>query len=186
LPEQPADWQTNLARLAIDQGADVVIGHHPTQLQGTEVYKGRPIAYSLGDVLFDDAQGESPEASAVLQVSLGDRQMKVNLLPITMRNGRPEQAIGPEAEAILAKIQAASQAFPTPMAPSLVLDLQPQNGPPLTRQTATLQRAMAPLSKRGVPAEYRPRQPLSPQEEWPNGEPVKGMEGEVPVRFKFG
>jgi poly-gamma-glutamate capsule biosynthesis protein CapA/YwtB (metallophosphatase superfamily) len=180
LPEQPADWQTNLARLAIDQGADVVIGHHPTQLQGTEVYKGRPIAYSLGDVLFDDAQGESPEASAVLQVSLGDRQMKVNLLPITMRNGRPEQAIGPEAEAILAKIQAASQAFPTPMAPSLVLDLQPQTAP-TNPADGNFTEGDGPFIQEGVPAEYRPRQPLSPQEEWPNGEPVKGMEGEVPV-----
>lgn len=134
LPEQPADWQTNLARLAIDQGADVVVGHHPTQLQGTEVYKGRPIAYSLGDVLFTDAEAgeegaETPAASVVLQVSLGDRQMKVDLLPVTVKQGRPQQAIGPEAEAILAKIQAASQEFPEPMAPSMVLEVRPEMSP---------------------------------------------------------
>ena len=176
LPEQPADWQTNLARLAIDQGADVVIGHHPTQLQGTEVYKGRPIAYSLGDVRFDDAPGDAPEASAVLQVSLGDRQIKVDLLPVTVKHGRPQQAIGPEAEAILAKIQAASQEFPTPMAPSLVLDIQPQADPVDSMGND------GSFTDGGAPGDaVEPRRQLSPREGGSGDEPAQKMEVESPV-----
>jgi poly-gamma-glutamate synthesis protein (capsule biosynthesis protein) len=125
LPDTPADWQTNLARMAIDQGADVVVGHHPTQVQGTEVYRGRPIAYSLGDFIFGEVPPEGPEASAVLQIALGDRQMKVDLLPVRVSNGRPQQVDGPEADAILQEIWEASQTFPEPMKPSMVLDLQP-------------------------------------------------------------
>ncbi|MEM0982101.1 MAG: CapA family protein, partial [Cyanobacteria bacterium P01_H01_bin.58] len=125
IPEKPAEFQTNLARMAIDQGADLVIGHHPTQLQGAEIYKGRPIAYSLGDFVF----GKTPKAvnaeSAVLQVALRDRQMKVDLIPVQVTAGQPQQVSQAEADTILAKVQTASQDFATPMPTSIVLDVQP-------------------------------------------------------------
>ena len=41
-----------LAHLAIDEGADVVVGHHPHVLQGIDTYKGKTIAYSLGNFCF--------------------------------------------------------------------------------------------------------------------------------------
>jgi D-alanyl-D-alanine dipeptidase len=44
--------QQELARLAIDSGADLVIGHHPHVLQPIEVYRGKYIAYSLGNFCF--------------------------------------------------------------------------------------------------------------------------------------
>jgi poly-gamma-glutamate synthesis protein (capsule biosynthesis protein) len=50
--EEPADFLPKLARDAIDAGADQFIGHGPHQLRGVEVYKGRPIFYSLGDFVF--------------------------------------------------------------------------------------------------------------------------------------
>ncbi len=129
LSAEPADWQTNLARLAIDQGADVVVGHHPQQLQGTEIYRGRPIAYSLGDFVFGQSGDEMSDETAVLKVSLGDRQMKVELLPIVVRAGQPHQAVGAEADAILQKIRAVSQPFPVPMEPVMVLDIHPDERP---------------------------------------------------------
>ena len=42
LTKEPNFKQTNLARMAIDQGADVVVGYHPNMIQGAEVYKGSP------------------------------------------------------------------------------------------------------------------------------------------------
>ncbi|HXG23747.1 MAG TPA: CapA family protein, partial [Chthonomonadales bacterium] len=42
-----------IARAAIDAGADMVIGHHPHVVQDTEIYKGKPIFYSLGNFVFD-------------------------------------------------------------------------------------------------------------------------------------
>lgn len=156
LPEQPADWQTNLAHLAIDQGADVVVGHHPTQLQGAEIYQGRPIAYSLGNFIFDrntpgNADPSASGASVVLQVSLGDRQMKVDMIPVQVRQGRPYQVEGPEAEAIWREVYTASQDFPEPMAPSLILDTRsPQER---LEEAATTESAPGEFIEPSVPAE---------------------------------
>ena len=48
----PDSNQTTLGRIAIDEGADLVCGHHPHVLQGIETYKGRNIVYSLGNFCF--------------------------------------------------------------------------------------------------------------------------------------
>jgi poly-gamma-glutamate synthesis protein (capsule biosynthesis protein) len=48
--------QKQLARLCIDAGADVVVGTHPHVLQGFEYYRGKLIAYSLGNFVFTDAR----------------------------------------------------------------------------------------------------------------------------------
>ncbi|MEO1208696.1 MAG: CapA family protein [Cyanobacteria bacterium J06638_20] len=133
IPEKPAEFQTNLARMAIDQGADLVIGHHPTQLQGAEIYKGRPIAYSLGDFVFGKAPQAATTESAVLQVALRDRQMKVDLIPVQVTDGQPQQVSQTEADTILAKVQTASQDFTTPMPTSIVLDVRPT---PLSEPTS--------------------------------------------------
>ncbi|MEM9003793.1 MAG: CapA family protein [Cyanobacteria bacterium P01_F01_bin.86] len=125
IPEKAADFQTNLARLAVDKGADLVVGHHPTQLQGAEIYKGRPIAYSLGDFVFGKLTEETTAASAMLQVSLSDRQMKVDLIPVKVEAGQPQRVQGTEAANILNKIRTASQDFESPMDTSVVLDARP-------------------------------------------------------------
>lgn len=48
---QPAPNQVRLGRMFIDQGADLVIGAHPHVLQPSELYKGKPILYSLGNLI---------------------------------------------------------------------------------------------------------------------------------------
>ena len=45
--------QEELAHGAIDSGADMVIGHHPHVIEDVEVYKDKPIVYSLGNFIFD-------------------------------------------------------------------------------------------------------------------------------------
>jgi poly-gamma-glutamate capsule biosynthesis protein CapA/YwtB (metallophosphatase superfamily) len=47
------DHERRIARLAIDSGADLVLGHHQHMLRGFEFYKGRPIYYGLGHYVFD-------------------------------------------------------------------------------------------------------------------------------------
>jgi capsule synthesis protein PGA_cap len=49
---EPAAHITEAAHLLIDAGADAILGHGPHRLQGVEVYKGRPIIYSLGNLFF--------------------------------------------------------------------------------------------------------------------------------------
>ncbi|WP_246469747.1 CapA family protein [Cohnella nanjingensis] len=50
--DRPIDVQTNVGHTLIDAGADLVIGSHPHVLQGFEAYKGKWIAYSLGNFVF--------------------------------------------------------------------------------------------------------------------------------------
>ncbi|TIM47366.1 CapA family protein [Mesorhizobium sp.] len=52
--QQPPDYEQSLARKMIDQGADAYVGHGPHQLRGIEIYKGRPVLYSLGNFFYDD------------------------------------------------------------------------------------------------------------------------------------
>jgi len=49
VPSTLADYQIEVAHAAIDAGADAILGHHPHLLKGIEMYRGRPIFYSLGN-----------------------------------------------------------------------------------------------------------------------------------------
>jgi poly-gamma-glutamate capsule biosynthesis protein CapA/YwtB (metallophosphatase superfamily) len=53
-PAEPADFLPVFARAMVDAGADVFVGHGPHVLRGIEIYKGKPIFYSLGDFLFEN------------------------------------------------------------------------------------------------------------------------------------
>ena len=68
----PDSSQRKAARMAIDAGADLVIGHHPHVVQDVEYYRGGVIAYSLGNFLFD-AGGRGQRKSAILEVTLDGR-----------------------------------------------------------------------------------------------------------------
>jgi poly-gamma-glutamate synthesis protein (capsule biosynthesis protein) len=50
----PADFLVEFAHAMIDAGADVLVGHGPHVLKGIELYKGKPIFYSLGDFIFQN------------------------------------------------------------------------------------------------------------------------------------
>lgn len=49
--EEPASFTREFARRMIDEGADLVAGHGPHLLRGMEVYRGKPIFYSLGNFI---------------------------------------------------------------------------------------------------------------------------------------
>lgn len=52
--DQPADFLVEFSRKCIDEGAHGVIGHGPHIVRGVEIYKGRPIFYSLGNFIFQN------------------------------------------------------------------------------------------------------------------------------------
>jgi len=52
--DNPLDTQKELAHKLMDNGADIIIGHHPHVLQGIERYKNGYIAYSLGNFIFNN------------------------------------------------------------------------------------------------------------------------------------
>lgn len=53
--------QENIAHTLVDNGAAIIIGHHPHVVQDSETYKGVPIYYSLGNFIFDQPFPETLE-----------------------------------------------------------------------------------------------------------------------------
>ncbi|MET4121628.1 poly-gamma-glutamate capsule biosynthesis protein CapA/YwtB (metallophosphatase superfamily) [Bradyrhizobium sp. JR1.5] len=81
--QEPPDYEQSFARRLIDAGADAYIGHGPHQLRGIEIYKGRPILYSLGNFIMDDlrtpvgadmfeAYGNNPQLDTDAEVTLNE------------------------------------------------------------------------------------------------------------------
>jgi len=64
------DRQRELARLMIDAGADAVVGTHPHVVQDTELYKGKPIVYSLGNFIFDGFDDADNNTAWVLRLQV--------------------------------------------------------------------------------------------------------------------
>lgn len=79
----PEEYQRNLATQYIDAGADAVIGCHPHVMQGFEYYKGKPIAYSLGNYWFNSSTKES----GLLKLYLNpDDTVKMQILPVKTKD----------------------------------------------------------------------------------------------------
>ena len=121
---QPSAWQRSLAYEAIDAGADLVVGYHPNHIQGGEIYHDRAIAYSLGDFVFDQSPLQDHDTAA-LRVSLRNQQMKVEFLPIVIRDSKLQMATGDRGAAILKTIRDASKNFEQPMRFPTVLRAKP-------------------------------------------------------------
>jgi poly-gamma-glutamate synthesis protein (capsule biosynthesis protein) len=103
----PAPHQ-KLARALIDAGANGVLGHHPHVLQPVEVYKGAPILFSMGNLVFDQ-RGVSRRRTALFDLSWRRNQLNewqlngLVMTPVMLRGGGtgPTYATSTEGEAIL-------------------------------------------------------------------------------------
>lgn len=130
LAKYPGDWQIELARFTVDQGADLVVGHHPHVLQGAEVYKGRPIVYSLGNFIFG-GNSVSDYDTAALKVALKDEQMRVEFLPVQVRGFQARVVNGQSGQQILSQITSVSDIFQQPMTSSMTLNVKTNQAIPL-------------------------------------------------------
>jgi D-alanyl-D-alanine carboxypeptidase/poly-gamma-glutamate capsule biosynthesis protein CapA/YwtB (metallophosphatase superfamily) len=71
--QEHTDHQAELAHKAINAGATLVIGHHPHVPQAIETYKGGLIAYSLGNLIFDQGFSKETMQGLLLQVTFDAR-----------------------------------------------------------------------------------------------------------------
>lgn len=67
--------QQEFARLAIDSGADLIIGHHPHWVQEIEEYKGVPIFYSLGNFVFDQMWSQKTREGIIANITIKDNKV---------------------------------------------------------------------------------------------------------------
>lgn len=85
----PNQDQEKIAHELIDYGADVVVGAHPHVPQGIEMYKGKPIFYSLGDFIFD-LQAENTLDNYFVEIDLVGDQGYCTVYPVHLTNYLPE------------------------------------------------------------------------------------------------
>ena len=78
---KPSAMQQFLSRIAIDVGADLVIGHHPHVVQPVEQYKHGFIAYSLGNFIFDQGFSKETMEGMVLKVLVQEKKI-TSVIPL--------------------------------------------------------------------------------------------------------
>ena len=117
----PDENQVTLAHLAIDEGADVVVGHHPHVVQGIDEYKGKMIAYSLGNFCFGGNTHPTEMDTFIFQQKFildGKRNItgsEYKVIPCrvssetTYNNYQPTPLVGEEAKETMDKIEERSQ-----------------------------------------------------------------------------
>lgn len=71
VPEEPGEFLRAFAHRMIDDGADVVVGHGPHFLRGIELHRGKPIFYSLGNVVSQIELASRIPAEDYAQVATG-------------------------------------------------------------------------------------------------------------------
>lgn len=113
----PNDNQKNLAHSAIDNGADLVLGHHPHVLQGIEKYKGKNIVYSLGNFCFGGNSNPSDKDTMIFQQTFTIENGQLveddvtNIIPCSVssdpgyNNYQPTPLEGSEKDRVMQKIQ---------------------------------------------------------------------------------
>ena len=127
---RPADYMTPLFHALIDAGADTVVRHGPHALLGVEIYKGRPIFYGMGSLMFQVGDKNRQFRGFTLPATWYDGAVAVSdfehgqvatirLYPFVQNlederlQGTPKSPSHDDAQRILKRIQAASTQFGT-------------------------------------------------------------------------
>ncbi|MBU1874461.1 CapA family protein [bacterium] len=80
----PSEEDREKAHFAVDCGADIVIGHHPHVVQPFEMYKNRPIFYSIGNFAF--GSGNSKAESIMLAIIFQETYTELTIFPAYIKN----------------------------------------------------------------------------------------------------
>lgn len=110
---RPNKEQMRLARLCIDSGADLVIGHHPHVIQSIEKYRGKFILYSLGNFVFDQHKPEQRESILFACTFRKGKVESPHVVPVIIpdRMYSPELAGCTDSIRITDRIKALSEGF---------------------------------------------------------------------------
>jgi hypothetical protein len=101
---RPDPAQRDAAQVMLDAGADLVIGHHPHVVQGTEVRSAGFVAYSLGNLLFDQGQADTRQGLALRAFFDREGLRAVQAVPL-WAGPHPRLMAPQEAAALLPRIE---------------------------------------------------------------------------------
>lgn len=119
----PNATQKSIAHYAVQQGADLVLGHHPHVLQGIEKYKGVYICYSLGNFCFGGNSNPADKNTMIVQKTLTfhngklkkDKALKVIPCSISghscYNDYQPQVLSDAKKKSVMAKVNAYSKPF---------------------------------------------------------------------------
>ncbi|MEK7803558.1 MAG: CapA family protein, partial [Deltaproteobacteria bacterium] len=114
LARYPKEYQIRLAHLAIDNGADLVVGHHPHVIQGVERYKDGIVFYSLGNFAFGSFSQASEGIMAIVKLSKG-KIISAEIIPLNVNNKevlfQPKPLQGEGAVSVIDDIRDISSRF---------------------------------------------------------------------------
>lgn len=111
----PSPDQIRIGRKLVEAGADIILGGHPHVTQSFEIYKNRPIIYSLGNFIFDQTFIPTTRESFIAEITISDSPdlMNVNIIPIIINNRdyHPQIVNSPQKDAFLKSVGTIRNAF---------------------------------------------------------------------------
>jgi len=120
----PNEIQIGLGHFVIDQGADLVFGHHPHVIQGIEKYQGKYIVYSLGNFLYGGHKNPTDKDTFIFQQTFYFQENgrllaaeKFNIIPFsissvnTRNDYKPTPLEGEDKDRLLERIATYSSVF---------------------------------------------------------------------------
>jgi len=110
-PGVSEDDPVEIAHLAVDAGADLIIGNHPHWVQAVELYRGKFITYAHGNFIFDQMWSYETRVGVIGRYTFYDDVLvKVEFIPVLSENyAQPVPMRGAEAQSVLNGMQAASE-----------------------------------------------------------------------------
>lgn len=102
------DFQKIVAHNLIDNGADLIIGHHPHVVQEVEQYKNKIIFYSLGNFIFDQYFSKYTKEGLAIGTTLNDQGVIYRLFPIDIVQSQPSLMTGVKAQEWLSDLSTRS------------------------------------------------------------------------------
>ena len=117
------EYQSQLGRICIDAGADLVLGHHPHVLQGIDMYKGKYIVYSLANFSFGANRNPGDKDTMIfqqtfrflngeMQESTEARVIPCSVSSVTARNNyQPTPLAAEEAARVIGRLNEYSDTF---------------------------------------------------------------------------
>ena len=107
--DMPVKQQQALAYALIDAGADLVVGSHPHVLQGFEAYKGKWIAYSLGNFVFPGMTPATTAETGVLTATCkSGGECSLQFAPMIAKLAQPKPMEAETGKALLARLSSIS------------------------------------------------------------------------------
>ncbi len=106
----PSSRQRDLAHLAVDAGADLIVGNHPHWIEPVEIYQEKLITYAHGNFIFDQTWSEETKKGVVGRYTFYENKLiDVEFLPLYILGyGQPQLLEGEAKQSILTSLEKAS------------------------------------------------------------------------------